>query len=68
MNKKIIMAKKDFSNSLSKLDALSPLKTLSRGYSITMKDNKAIKKAKDLKTGDKINIKFTDGEKSAIVD
>ena len=67
MNKKLMIAKTDFSNSLSRLDALSPLKTLSRGYSITMKDNKAIKKAKDLKTGDKINIRFSDGEKTATV-
>ncbi len=68
MNKKLIMAKKDFLNSLSRLDALSPLKTLSRGYSITTKDNKTVKKAKDLKTGDKINIRFSDGEKVATVD
>ena len=67
MNKKLMIAKTDFSNSLSRLDALSPLKTLSRGYSITMKDNKAVKKAKDLKTGDKINIRFSDGEKTATV-
>ena len=67
MNKKFMIAKTDFSNSLSRLDALSPLKTLSRGYSITMKDNKAVKKAKDLKTGDKINIRFSDGEKTATV-
>ncbi len=67
MNKKLMIAKTDFSNSLSRLDALSPLKTLSRGYSITMKDNKAVKKAKDLKTGDKLNIRFSDGEKTATV-
>ena len=67
MNKKLMIAKTDFSNSLSRLDALSPLKTLSRGYSITMKDNKAVKKAKNLKTGDKINIRFSDGEKTATV-
>ena len=52
---------------LAKLDALSPLKTLSRGFSITEKDNKIIKSAKDLKTGDKIDVRFVDGERQASV-
>ena len=50
---------------VAKLDALSPLKTLSRGFSITEKDNKIIKSAKDLKTGDKIDLRFVDGERQA---
>ena len=52
---------------ISKLDALSPLKTLTRGYSIVKLDNKVIKSSKDLKKGDKINLKFIDGEKTAII-
>jgi len=66
VNNKIMVSKKDFINTVSKLDALSPLKTLSRGYSIvTNEDNKVIKKAKDLKAGDKITIKFTDSKVNA---
>ena len=53
---------------VSKLDALSPLKTLSRGYSITEKDGKIIKSKDELQKGDKIELKFTDGNKKAIVD
>lgn len=53
---------------VSKLDALSPLKTLLRGYSITQKDGKIIKSQKDLKPGDDITIKFYDGEKAAKVE
>lgn len=52
---------------VTKLDTLSPLKTLTRGYSLIEKDNKIIKNAKDLKTGDEIDIKFVDGSKSAQV-
>ena len=52
---------------ISKLDALSPLKTLSRGYSIASLDNKIIKSVSDLKTGDNIKLRFIDGEKSAII-
>ena len=51
----------------SKLDALSPLKTLSRGYSIVEKDNKIVKSKKDIKSGDEINLKFKDGDCKAKV-
>ena len=47
---------------ISKLDTLSPLKTLTRGYSIAQKDGKTIKSVKELKTNDVLGIRFTDGE------
>ena len=50
---------------ISKLDALSPLKTLSRGYSIVQKDNKIVKTVKELKHGDSIKLRLTDGENEA---
>ena len=50
---------------ISKLDALSPLKTLTRGYSIVETDNKIIKSSKQLNTGDKIKLRFSDGQKNA---
>ena len=50
---------------ISKLDTLSPLKTLTRGYSLVEQKGKIIKSAKDVKSGDKIDIKFTDGTKQA---
>ena len=53
---------------VSKLDALSPLKTLSRGYSITEKEGKIIKSKNELKKGDKVDLRFTDGKKEAIID
>ena len=59
-NKKSLWA-----NTVSKLDALSPLKTLTRGYSLTEKDGKIIQKAEQLKIGDKIEIKFSDGTRNA---
>ena len=52
---------------VSKLDALSPLKTLTRGYSIVETENKIIKSVKELKTGDKIQIRLKDGKKEAQV-
>lgn len=47
---------------ISKLDTLSPLKTLTRGYSIVQKNAKTIKSVKELKTNDMLGIRFTDGE------
>lgn len=51
--------------SVSKLETLSPLKTLIRGYSITEKDNKIIKSVNDLNTNDIVNLNFTDGKVNA---
>ena len=53
---------------VAKLDTLSPLKTLSRGYSITEKEGKIIKSKDELIKGDKIDLRFIDGRKSAIID
>ena len=58
-------AKSDFIEIVTKLDALSPLKTLARGYSITEKNGIIIKSKKDLNKDDEIQLRFTDGEKQA---
>ena len=50
---------------VSKLDTLSPLKTLVRGYTIVEKDNKIVKSIAELKPKDEVSIKFKDGEKIA---
>ena len=49
----------------SQLDALSPLKTLARGYSIVQKDAVVVKTITDLQAGDNITICMHDGEKQA---
>ena len=46
---------------ISKLETLSPLLTLKRGYTITKKNNKVINSVKKLKKDDIINIIFDDG-------
>lgn len=48
---------------ISKLDTLSPLKTLTRGYSIAQKQGKTIKSVKELQKDDIIDLKFIDGQK-----
>ena len=53
---------------VSKLDALSPLKTLYRGYSITEKNGNVVKSVKELSKGDKVLVKLADGEKRATIE
>ena len=53
-----------------KLDSLSPLKVLDRGYSIAyeMKSDKVIKSADKLKSGDKLLLQFRVGKAKCTVD
>jgi len=50
---------------VAKLDTLSPLKTLTRGYVLTEKDGNLVKSSKGLKQGDEVKLRFFDGEKIA---
>ena len=59
--------KMQYGKLVAKLDAYSPLKTLSRGYTITQKEGKIIKSKEELNKGDLIEIKFTDGNKDAVI-
>ena len=53
---------------ISKLDTLSPLKTLTRGYCIaTSKNGRTINSAKNVKNEDIINLQFRDGAVGAII-
>ena len=53
---------------VSKLDTLSPLKTLARGYTLTERQGKIIKSKNELQKGDIVDIRFTDGKKQAVID
>lgn len=59
--------KTSFSYCIEKLDLLSPLKTLQRGYIISKKNDAIIKSVKDLHADDTITLVYTDGEKEVIV-
>lgn len=54
---------------IAKIDALSPLKTLSRGYSVLQnKSGKVITSKVDVKKDDKLDVTLTDGKISVIVE
>ena len=55
-------------SAVSKLDTLSPLKTLTRGYAILEKEDRSvITSVKDVKTGDIVKVVLQDGEKKASI-
>lgn len=65
---KIKEDKTKFVKEVAKLDALSPLKTLTRGYSIVSKqDGRIAKEVKDLSQGEKVSIRLSDGKVDAQV-
>ena len=66
MNLKIKEKKTYMVEWISRLDALSPLKTLTRGYVMaTNEQGKIIKSVKEVNSEDKVSLRFTDGEKKA---
>lgn len=56
-----------FSKKAEKLDLVSPLKILGRGYSIVKKEDKVVESASALKTQDQVTLQFKDGIKEAII-
>lgn len=58
----------DFTAVEEKLQLLSPENVLKRGYSITLKNGKAVTDAAELQAGDKLVTRFYQGEISSIVD
>ena len=67
MQKKLDSETAKLSSTAARLDALSPLRVMARGYSIVTKDEKVVASSKDLKKGDRITVGFSDGERKCEV-
>ncbi|NEW65435.1 exodeoxyribonuclease VII large subunit [Carnobacteriaceae bacterium zg-84] len=52
---------------IQKLDLLSPLKSMSRGYSYVTKENKVVSSVHDLKVDEHITITLVDGQANAVI-
>lgn len=50
------------------VSALNPLSVLTRGFSVVYKDDLTVNSVDSLKSGDKVRIKFSDGEKNAVIE
>jgi exodeoxyribonuclease VII large subunit len=70
MQQKGFAARKEkLSNCAAKLNALSPLAVMSRGYAIAMKeDGEIIKSARSLRKGTRFKLKLVNGERRCIVE
>ena len=66
-NQNIYRSKQRYVGLVAKLDAMSPLKVLTRGYSIAQKDGQLIRSIHQVETGDTITISFSDGHLTAAV-
>ncbi len=62
------LKKSEFAAIVGKLETLSPLNVLQRGYSITAKDGKVVKTTKVLQKGDYLETKFSKGIAKSIVE
>ncbi|MCZ6667766.1 MAG: exodeoxyribonuclease VII large subunit [Gammaproteobacteria bacterium] len=67
IRQRILAARHDLALQARSLDALSPLKTLSRGFAKITKDQKLVSSISQLSKGDEIEITLSDGSKAATV-
>ncbi len=67
IQKRLTAEQSRLSEIAAKLDALSPLKVMSRGYSLAYKNEKIITSVKALSVGDRLTLKLADGEKECEV-
>ena len=68
MKQQVLVAKHRLAIQAKSLDALSPLKTLGRGFATVSKGEKLVSSVKQLFSGDEINITLSDGNKQARVE
>ncbi len=64
MKRRLLDAQKDLSLFTHKLDAISPLKVLSRGYAIARKEDtgEVVRSSKEAKPGDRLRLRLGEGE------
>ncbi len=67
-NQETLRAGRRLAADAAKLDALSPLKVLARGYAIPYKDGEVLTSVADANAGDRLTVRLTDGELSCVVE
>ncbi len=61
IKEKLLKINAKFRINAGKLDSLSPLAVLSRGYSVALRDNFVVRRVNDVSVGEKIRLKLADG-------
>lgn len=65
--KKILECENSLSKLISRLDALSPLKVMKRGYGAVSKNGKTVRSIDEISIDDSISLRFADGKVSCLV-
>lgn len=69
MDRTVMRSRERFARLVASLDAMSPLKVISRGYSIVSSpEGKIIKKTDDVRSGEKLSVRVEDGNINCTVD
>ncbi len=61
MNHRLLSARSRFAENAAKLEAMSPLSILGRGYAAAMKEGKLIRSLSDVKPNDSVSVRLSDG-------
>lgn len=67
INQKMQNAQSIAAQLAARIDALSPLKVMARGFSVACKDGECISSANNLNIGDNITVKLIDGDVNCLV-
>ncbi len=67
INEPILRARHALAQAAGRLEALSPLSVLSRGYAVVYKEDKAVTRAEQIGSDDALRIRFADGSVSVRV-
>ncbi len=62
LDKRLVICEKNFVTVVARLESLSPLKTMARGYAVANKNGKTIRSKTELAAGDIINLRLKDGK------
>lgn len=65
IEKKIELSRREYLRLCSALDSMSPLKVVERGYSIVSKGSEIVKDVKQVKVGDRVDVKLAHGDFTA---
>jgi exodeoxyribonuclease VII large subunit len=63
-----VAAKRRLAVGAARLDALSPLRVLDRGFVVVQRDGEAVTRAASVAAGDAVELRFADGRAKAVVD
>ena len=67
IQKNIEIKKNQLLRMSARMEALSPLAVLSRGYAVVSKEGSTVTRAAHLKAGDRLTVRFADGQIKALV-